>query len=86
MAAARAHPFFGGLAPGELKKGRLLVTCSTTATLYDVLKALASHKVHRVYAVDSDKKAQRIVTYTDLVKFFACFAPTESTERAAAGG
>ena len=86
MAAARAHPFFGGLAPGELKKGRLLVTCSTTATLYDVLKALASHKVHRVYAVDSDKKAQRIVTHTDLVKFFACFAPTESTERAAAGG
>jgi CBS domain-containing protein len=81
-AAARAHPLFGGaLADGELRSGRLRVTCSTDATLYDVLKALATHKVHRVYAVDDDGFAQRVITHTDLVRFFACFAPTEPSER-----
>ena len=88
MASARAHPFFGGaLGDGELRSGRLLVRCSTDATLYDVLKALATHKVHRVYAVDDDGVAERVITHTDLVRFFACFAPTEASERleAAAG-
>lgn len=81
-AAARAHPLFGGaLADGELRSGRLRVTCSTDATLYDVLKALATHKVHRVYAVDDDGFARRVITHTDLVRFFACFAPTEPSER-----
>ena len=82
MASARAHPFFGGaLGDGELRSGRLLVRCSTDATLYDVLKALATHKVHRVYAVDDDGVAERVITHTDLVRFFACFAPTEPSER-----
>jgi hypothetical protein len=40
--------------------------------------------VHRVYAVDTDQIALRVVTHTDLVKFFACFAPSEPKERAAA--
>ena len=84
-AAARAHPFFrGALRKGQLTEGRLLLTCSPTATLYDVLKSLATHKVHRMYAVDTDQIALRVVTHTDLVKFFACFAPSEPKERAAA--
>ena len=87
-ASARAHPFFGGaLGDGELRSGRLLVTCSEDATLFDVLKALTTHRVHRVYAVDDGGVARRVVTHTDLVRFFACFAPTEPSERfeAAAG-
>jgi CBS domain-containing protein len=86
MASARAHPLFGGaLEKDELRSGRLRVTCSTEATLYDVLKTLATHKVHRVYAVDDEGIARRVITHTDLVRFFACFAPTEPPERAAAG-
>ena len=87
-ASARAHPLFGGaLGDGELRSGRLLVTCSEDATLFDVLKALTTHRVHRVYAVDDGGAARRVVTHTDLVRFFACFAPTEPSERfeAAAG-
>jgi CBS domain-containing protein len=87
-ASARAHPLFGGaLSDGELRSGRLLVTCSEDATLFDVLKALTTHRVHRVYAVDDGGVARRVVTHTDLVRFFACFAPTEPSERfeAAAG-
>lgn len=87
-ASARAHPLFGGaLGDGELRSGRLLVTCSEDATLFDVLKALTTHRVHRVYAVDDGGVARRVVTHTDLVRFFACFAPTEPSERfeAAAG-
>ena len=63
------------------------MTCSADATLFDALKVLATHRVHRVYAVDDGGVARRAVTHTDLVRFFACFAPTEPSERfeAAAG-
>ena len=82
MAAARAHPLFSGmLTEGELEGGRLSVTCDPDASLLDVMRALARNRVHRVYAVDkSSGAAVRVVTHSDLIRFFAMFAPAEEEE------
>ena len=82
MSAARAHPLFSGmLTEGELEGGRLSVTCPPEASLLDVMRALARNRVHRVYAVDTATGAAvRVVTHSDLIRFFAMFAPTEVGE------
>lgn len=82
MAAARVHPLFSGmLTEGELTGGRLSVTCDPKASLLDVMRALARNRVHRVYAVDpTSGAAVRVVTHSDLIRFFAMFAPTEEKE------
>lgn len=82
MAAARTHPLFAGmLTEGELVGGRLSVTCDPEASLLDVMRGLARNRVHRVYAVDaSSGVAVRVVTHSDLVRFFAMFAPAEEGE------
>ena len=79
MAAARAHPLFSGmLTEGELEGGRLNVTCAPDASLFDVMFALARNRIHRVYAIDpSTGAAVRVVTHSDLIRFFAMFAPAE---------
>lgn len=84
MASARAHPLFAGnLADdGRLAGGRLSVTCAPDASVDDVLKALARNRVHRVYAVEPETKAAiRVITHSDLVRFFAAFAPPEEGEQ-----
>ena len=53
---------------------RLLVTCSADATLFDALKVLATHRVHRVYAVDDGGVARRR-PHTDLVRFLRASRP-----------
>lgn len=79
MALARAHPLFrGALRTGELTGGRLNVTVSQNATLLEVIRALARNRVHRVYAVnETTGVADRVVTHSDLVRFFALFAPSD---------
>lgn len=82
MATARAHPLFSGmLTEGELVDGRLSVTCAPEATLLDVMRALARNRVHRVYAVEPTAGVPvRVVTHSDLIRFFAMFAPAEEGE------
>ena len=79
MALARAHPLFRGvLKTGEMTGGRLNVTISPKATLLEVIRALARNRVHRVYAVNEEAGAvDRVVTHSDLVRFFAMFAPSD---------
>jgi CBS domain-containing protein len=79
MALARAHPLFRGvLKTGEMTGGRLNVTISPKATLLEVIRALARNRVHRVYAVSEEAGAvDRVVTHSDLVRFFAMFAPSD---------
>jgi CBS domain-containing protein len=58
--------------------GRLNVTISPKATLLEVIRALARNRVHRVYAVNEEAGAvDRVVTHSDLVRFFAMFAPSD---------
>jgi CBS-domain-containing membrane protein len=69
------------LTEGELTGGRLRVTCAPDASLVDVMRALTKNKVHRVYAVDAKSGAAlRVVTHSDLIRFFAMFAPAEEGE------
>ena len=58
------------------------MTCAPDASVDDVLKALARNRVHRVYAVEPETKAAiRVITHSDLVRFFAAFAPPEEGEQ-----
>lgn len=79
LASARAHPLFSGmLTRGELSDGKLCVTARHDASLLDVMRAMARNRVHRVYLCDEDTGvAKRVVTHSDLVRFFAMFAPAE---------
>lgn len=48
-----------------------IVTCFATDTLESVIKQLATHKVHRIYVVNSNKQPQGVITLTDIIELVA---------------
>ena len=65
---------------GTTRGGRLSVTCAPDANVDDDAQGFARNRVHRVYAVEPETKAAIRVTHSDLVRFFAAFAPPEEEE------
>jgi len=46
---------------------RTLVTVTESNTIGDVIRLLSENKIHRVYIVDSDKKAIGVITLKDIL-------------------